>query len=376
MPARGSIYVEAPRLQDARVTAVVQAGDRRREITFEVKGATPSATGDAWVAAALLPAMRLGGDLEVKAAVSPRLLAAGPKIQRLVHSWDRSFREIGVRVPGRAPGPRGAEVACLFSGGVDSFHALLRHRDRIGALVFIHGFDLDLGRPAIRERVSAGLRRAAGEFGVQLIEVETDVRGFTDPLVPWRMSHGSIGAAVAHLLAPRFGTVYVPGSLSYANVHPYGSHPLLDPFWSTEETEIVYEGFDANRFEKVAAIARSDTALRWLRVCSGQQGDAYNCGRCEKCLRTMVALRAVGALDRATAFPDGIDPDALARMVVYREESRWFWEQTLAALETSGRDPELARAIRSAIAPRPGRLVRELRWRRRARRRRRRKVSG
>lgn len=39
-----------------------------------------------------------------------------------------------------------------------------------------------------------------------------------------------------------------------------------------------------------------------LRVCPANVKDRLNCGRCEKCVRTMTGLVAVDALDKCGAF--------------------------------------------------------------------------
>ena len=74
------------------------------------------------------------------------------------------------------------------------------------------------------------------------------------------------------------------------------SHPALDPLWSTEAVEVVHDGAETRRVDKVAALAASPLALRYLRVCWENRGGAYNCGRCGKCMRTMVDLDLAGAL--------------------------------------------------------------------------------
>lgn len=54
--------------------------------------------------------------------------------------------------------------------------------------------------------------------------------------------------------------------------------------------------------------------MNHMRVCLANVQDRLNCGRCEKCVRTMTGLVAVGALDRAGAFvendvmPEMFDP--------------------------------------------------------------------
>ena len=63
----------------------------------------------------------------------------------------------------------------------------------------------------------------------------------------------------------------------------FGSHPLLDPLWSTETLAFVHDGCEANRMEKVRRIAESPLLLEGLRVCVDDRGpDVYNCGSCWK----------------------------------------------------------------------------------------------
>src|SRR5574337_867736 len=49
--------------------------------------------------------------------------------------------------------PTGRKVAVFFSGGLDSFYTLLKRRNEIDSLVFIHGFDIPLENVALREQV-------------------------------------------------------------------------------------------------------------------------------------------------------------------------------------------------------------------------------
>jgi hypothetical protein len=41
-----------------------------------------------------------------------------------------------------------------------------------------------------------------------------------------------------------------------------------------------------------------------LRVCIKNEGGAFNCGRCYKCVRTAVPLRVLGAWQDARTFPE------------------------------------------------------------------------
>jgi hypothetical protein len=161
--------------------------------------------------------------------------------------------------------------------------------------------------------------------------------------------------------------VWLPSSpVHQETTHPYGTSPALDALWSTEQVELAHDGFEATRLEKIRALTEVPAAMRWLRVCQAGGSD-YNCGRCEKCLRTMVELHILGALDRCRTLPGELDPQVVSRAGL-SPISRPYWEESLRHLEQSG-DASLAQAVRAALGRRRGprlrrRLRRELRRRR------------
>jgi hypothetical protein len=105
--------------------------------------------------------------------------------------------------------------------------------------------------------------------------------------------------------------------------------------------------------EKVAAIAGSDTALRHLRVCTallnlrtGNQAleGAYNCGSCEKCVRTMINLEITGKLAQCRTFRRPLDARSIRRLQM-TADYRGFYVENLAALRELGIRPDLQRAL-------------------------------
>lgn len=336
------------------VTASIAAGSGAYEARYRASSGSVAETAEPFLACALPVAMTLGRPLHLEAPVSAQLLASIPSIQAIYHAWDPQWRVIPVSAESAqpvAPHERGG-VACFFSGGVDSFYTLLKHLDEIDALIFIHGFDIPLDNTALRARVSAAMREVARAFAKPLIEVETNLKEFVIRHAPWEYAHGALLAGVALLLSSQFSRVYIAASDSYgtAAMVPWGSHPLLDPLWTTERTSIVHDGCEATRMDKVAAVARSDVALRWLRVCWENPNGEYNCGRCGKCLRTMASLRIAGALARCGTFDRPLDLVALSRMPVTHDQT--FLTQNLEAAERAGNDPELARALRDCVSQR------------------------
>lgn len=332
--------------------ACVQQNAAQQTLFFRAEGIRTTECSDAFLTGALLPAMRAAAPLCVEGAVSPRLYKSLTTIQDIFACWDEKNARVPVKVEtlqaSEAPPARG--VGCCFSGGVDSFYTFLKHQDEITHLVFIHGFDLPLSDTNLRPRVAEALRQASAELGKPLLEVETNLREFLDRSMNWVFTHGTALASVAQFLSGTLHTLYIPASNTYANLFPTGSHPLLDPLWSTEAMEIVHDGCEANRVEKVARIAQSETALRCLRVCWENPGSAYNCGRCEKCQRTMINLHLAEALERCSTFDQPIDPARVARFPAWTAGARIHAEENLHALEKAGRDPQLQRALRDFLA--------------------------
>ena len=341
--------------------ATVKLGGSAESISFSWTPESDPVISDAVFAACLLPAMASASSLHVAGPVSPRLLSSAERIQEIFHAWaPDKLHPITVEAERRAdsaPEP-GTQVACFFSAGVDSFYSTLKHQDEIDALVFVYGFDVALSDKVLRERVRTGVRNAAGELGKPLVEVETNLRAFSDQHVNWELFHGAALASVALLLQQSFRRIYVPSTLSYRQLVPWGSHPLVDPLWSTEGIELVHDGADTSRFQKMERLSSSEAAMHWLRVCWRNPDSAYNCGRCSKCMRTMAELEVLGVLSHSKTFPPKVDRRQLRRTFVPSGPiDRALWNDTIASFEELGADAGLRRAMKRAAGPHPLRAL-------------------
>jgi lipid II:glycine glycyltransferase (peptidoglycan interpeptide bridge formation enzyme) len=287
-------------------------GDRSRLVYFETSESIGTEV-DYLLPLTLLPAMITDSRLKLTGRVSSGLLSSLPKLQDVFHiwgtrNWGANLRRVPVDVESRSMGTKPASgVACFFSGGVDSFYTLLKNRTKVTHLIFVHGFDITLANRSLRSQASRAAREVARDLGKDLIEVETNLRSFSDPLVNWDHYHGSALASVGLLFQHLFREVLIPSSTTYAELYAWGSNPLLDPLWSTDLTRFEHDGCEATRVDKSAYISNSDTAMRWLRVCWLNPSSAYNCGRCEKCRWTMMNLHAAGALERCKTLPKTLD---------------------------------------------------------------------
>lgn len=270
-----------------------------------------------------LPAHFAGRRLDVEASVSTAWLARRPdRIDRVVRWWGHTPQLIRPS-HGRPDPPRPHRpTALFFSGGVDSFFTLLRHPDPIDALVYVHGFDVDIEdrrRTAAFERVLAEIARATG---TRALVVRTDAR--RHPLfarASFERVHGGLLAAVGHLLGASFERFLVSGSFARRSPVPWGTRWDLDPTWSSETVRFEHFGDAYWRKEKLDRIGHEPLLLQHLRVCWEHRNENLNCGVCEKCVRNRINLHRIGVLERCSAFhgaPDLFDSiDGLARVPAY-----------------------------------------------------------
>ncbi len=326
------------------VSARLRVGATDHTVWYRTAIGPLAAGSDPFLIAALLPASRLGYPVSVTGSVSPRLNKNRSTIADIFHVWDRGYQNVQVsarlRTPLESPHPA---IACFFTGGVDSFYTLLKHEDEITTIVFVHGFDIRLDNLPLRERVSHTMHEIAAALGKTLIEVETNVRDFSNRYVSWEYFHGAALASVALTLSPYFGQIYIAASRCYADLSAWGSHPMVDPLWSTENLTIVHDGCEATRLEKTKRIVECAVARRTLRVCWENPSGAYNCGRCTKCLFAKARLRAIDALTRVETFDADLDLDSLERLPLDAPpvETTDLYEHVVRL----GTDPELARAL-------------------------------
>src|SRR5262245_7856658 len=331
------------------LTAKITVGADRHSVWYRSRASVAHGV-EPFLVASLFAAMRTGLPLRTDEPVSSLLLSNLQQVQEIFHSWDRTLSIVPVEAPAKRDHDQPAsEVACFFSGGVDSFYSALKHLREITALIFVHGFDLPLKGTSLRAQVRESLHAAANHLKLPLLEVETNLRSLSDRYLNWNYSHGAALTSVALLFSGQLRQVYVPSSYAYAELFPWGSHPLVDRLWGTERLALIHDGCEALRMEKVVSIARHDVVLRHLRVCYENTDGMYNCGRCAKCLRAMVSLRLAGALDRCTTFERPLDPHTVARIRVKTPNTLKFLEDAVHALETSGRDPDLVQSLRSCL---------------------------
>jgi hypothetical protein len=324
-----------------RLTAVVGG----EPLYFEVASASelaPTNHADAFLVMALGPAMLAGSPVEVAAdPVSPVLLDNLSRVQEIYNSWNPKYRKVPIRAAVQDPGPPSDDVLTTYSAGVDSMHALIKHRTELTGAVMIAGFDMEPDAGQVREALERN-RRVLEARGLALRFVTTNQRVWGLRFKTYRpLLYSGYLAATCLGFGPR--RLYIPSGFPYGFPAFDGSQPYLDPLWSNGRTEVQQTGGEADRTTKVRMIVEAPTLTSSLRVCFRSQNE--NCGRCVKCLRTMVTFRILG---QQGPFPRVISLPEI-RGLALREDHDLYFATDNARLAAEAGDRDTLRAIQHAI---------------------------
>lgn len=265
-------------------------------------------------------------------------------------------------------GKNGTSAKGFFlSGGVDSL-AALRHnslvypeshpgRYKLGMMIYGQNIESDT-RLSTFNKAFEDMNVVAGDAGLSLIPVYTNVRELEPSNRFFSRTNGSILASVGHAFGRRIDTLSIAATeniqalmaLRKTFVKPLGSHPLVDTNYSSFKLKIRHDGIMQSRIEKIKLITGWDVALQRVKVCSPNwPGD--NCGECEKCIRTMLGLLALGDLRKTKAFPfDDVSSEMVRKIKIKKPvvngsfSNEYFYLELIPLFEGLGRK-DLVNAI-------------------------------
>ena len=314
-----------------------------------------------FVVGCLIPALHFGERrIAVEGALCPFLLEGMETVMALMALWSEGeMRPLRIEAAGGDPPPMAAapRAGLFLSGGIDSLAALRLsmerypsdHPARLRDALLVHGFDIggvvERGpKYPVFERARAAMAPLAEEAGLEMIPVYTNIRHLCDDRDLWlNRFFGAVLAAVAHAFGRRVNMVFLGSSYDLPNLHPCGSHPLLDPEFSSYGLRIRHRDSGLSRMEKIEIVSGWQRALDNMRVCLANVADRLNCGRCEKCVRTMTGLAALGVLHRTAAFNgEDVTPAHFDGFSITIRERAPFYREMLPQLRARGRDDLVA----------------------------------
>jgi hypothetical protein len=292
---------EPLRVRDAQLRSVdgeqevsVMVGDFR--LWYRFPGDWPAAIRpEAFLHAAIVPAMALGRDLEMAddLPIPEGLAQPLDDIQGVHAAWGRRrkkvpWQRIGVRLNTIREAPPPVPIhASYFSGGVDGTFTFLDRLPDISHVIFLRGIDMQVDNHELYSPVLEANRAFVEAHGKQILSGSTNVRMMGHHFgLGWNSWNGAGLCSVAAAFGVE--TIYIAAGYTWAELGERGLHPVTIQMRNGGATRMVSHGDEFERTDKLRRIALEPGALDILRVC--WQDDGYNCGRCEKCLRTMLAL--------------------------------------------------------------------------------------
>jgi hypothetical protein len=333
-----------------------------------------SCNPNAYLLACILPAIYHGERrIKLDGEICPELREGILTVLALFRSWygpEWSTPQIEAKVSSKPAYIEPRYAGSFLSGGIDSL-ALLRanrltytetHTRSIKYCFMVYGFSIGQipemydEHDHVFESIIASLSGVEREAKTTLIPVYTNIRHLYNDVDFWcHQFHGAALASVAHSFARLVDNVSIASSDDTTNIKPWGSHPLIDPYYSSSDLRIRHEGVIDSRLAKTKMLAEWPAALKSIHVCLyperllQSQTGILNCGKCEKCIRTMSALLALGALERCPAFPDNdVSKKLLSTVVLRKDYEELYYRELIEPLRSQGRN-DLAEEIKKMI---------------------------
>jgi len=241
----------------------------------------------------------------------------------------------------------GDRSTMLFSGGIDAFATYLRHRKEQPVLATVHGADIELADHAQWESFRAFLEQEAFLDNNEKTYIRSNLRTFYTYRVQlllkdigwWgKIQHGLalIGSLAPLTFVKGITRIYIASSYTDHIDIAWGSTPEIDNSMSWAGIEVIHDGYELKRQDKVDLIAdyaRDHNKEFRLRVCYSELRDGFNCSRCEKCYRTILGLILAGQNPNKFGFnTDASMYENIIKMLTDGMSSkgmRYFWWELL-----------------------------------------------
>ena len=256
---------------------------------------------DSYLLAMLMDAMQEGRDIIVKGSVSRTLLSNLVEFQRAWNKWLPDKYKIVDMKPDliREKGQPLKGAVSAFSAGVDAtFTVWMNSKQKnsyrsqdIKFCTFVHGFDVQLNNTEAFNNIIKRSNQTLSDLNLSIRPVSTNYREIS--CTNWSFSHAAAITAALSNFKNEVGACLIGSSEPYSSLAiPWGSSPITDHLLSSGEFMVFHDGASFSRIEKINEISAWQNGVDNLRVCWEGFVKDSNCGRCEKCVRTMTGFLA------------------------------------------------------------------------------------
>ena len=279
-------------------------------------------TYDAFVLVPLFVAMYHKQDLHICGNISKKLYQNIKwYIPKILCDFSPALSPVNFTVDGfNPPKPKGTLIGASISCGVDCLSTIYDHfvnetdpDYRINSLfLFNYGSCGDFGDPLTNKTFKNRLRRnsfAAKDIGLPLYYLDTNLHAITHArnMGGQKLGYFALYSCIFSLQNSicRYytsnGSTYEEKKIfrifNYDHDMAGFGDSYIVPLIQADNVELIIDGCQYRRVDKVKRIADWDIVKKYLNVCVHRTSDASNCGHCHKCLRTLLPLEILGKLD-------------------------------------------------------------------------------
>lgn len=334
-----------------RIQNTVEIDGIARELWFEVERQYApflcTERSDAYIIGLLSWAMRNGHDITCETPVSEELhyQLTSFLIPALTQTSKNLYPSRIIAPLNPVPLKNAGAVGTGLSCGVDSLHVLFNQSaSRYSSLNITHVIYNNVGAHGVGQTDSFRehkqiIENFAREMGYSLINIDSNfAETFNQDYI---LTHTYSNCCAVFLMQKLWSVYFYASSgldfkffsLRNNDRKSPACYDLLSlQCFSTRSLRIYSEGGAKTRFEKTRTLIDYPPAKKYLNVCCAE---GKNCGKCEKCMRTMLDLEALGVLDEFQLVFDVND---------YRKhKSRYY---TWLCLELMRKDPFIKETYR------------------------------
>lgn len=289
--------------------------------------------------------MRGGRDIHIDAPVSKSLLDNLEEFQWAFSMWLPQLKAVDIFAQSEvtsAPTSPADDAICTFSGGVDASFTAYRHifkkpgkRHRnLKTAMLVHGFDIPVGNEEAFSKAVASAEKILEGTGVTIATVKTNLKpllGFS-----WEQTFVAALAACLHQFSAGHRVALIGSGEPYRDViYPWGSNPTTNPLLGSDYMQMLTDGQGFTRTQKVGHVAQWPAARDNIRVCWEGPITGRNCGKCEKCIRTLLNFKAVRA-PLSKAFASDVTDEQIGRLRVRSKLQMTYLEDVHQIAKANG----------------------------------------
>jgi hypothetical protein len=210
------------------------------------------------------------------------------------------YQSVSVEFKKRREEKRREEKRSLmfYSGGIDSTYALLSRVERNleQDLITVQGMDFKLKDEDKFFTASKKTDKYASSFYKKRHYVRSNAYSLYKKYgIDAQMSHVFLLTGLGFMYHKDYSECVIAADLSYDQqfiAFPVGSSVATNRFFSTGEMQLLTEGQQLTRAQKIGVISKNRTVLDSISFCVDYSVRPENCGKCSKCLRTKVMFLA------------------------------------------------------------------------------------